>query len=591
MWKLISIIATTVLATSSLSGVTAWKEANKQPTTATKNYQQTNEDAEDIANKLFNKTVTLSPFFWLNKAIADDPSAFNAAIVKEGLLTQSELQYVSWAYLSIDEAKIYSNFGFTVKKDGATATGYMTVDVSVHATPTKKVNPPNPETAQTIANKLIENTITIDLANWTGKRIDENMALFRQTLVKEDILTQDEAQYVTNGNLQSLGVISKATIDPGIVLDVTKDGQTVGAGNITLKINAETAQQIANKLQYQQVDLSLVDFNNHYINEKGTIQNIIRVGMVYKNFLTPTEAKAVSCISHYYVNSPGPESLVFEVNTGDGTPIFISAVLYFIDDNPSFKNADYYNYLLAGRTITLNPWFLNGAASTWWTDPTKIQYFQETLVEEGYATAAESKYFKPNVNTSVPTVGGQIVTGSVIDTYSGNQVVSGINFVCEPTNWVQGWNISEQNINLTFTFSAINWNNFLNLYKSHFTLGDPYGFGAYLAQYANNGQFTTGTGLLPQILSEHNYTQSHNLSGQFYTFASKTKESKEQIITDIMSNTNSSLGTGLGIRLTEYYLSTASKWNPGGQVTLNLAYGYNDKTNTYSLKNISGNAV
>ena len=166
-------------------------------------------------------------------------------------------------------------------------------------------------------------------------------------------------------------------------------------------------------------------------------------------------------------------------------------------------------------------------------------------------SAAESKYFMPKIITN-PTKEGTSYKEEVV--YKGpgastaGDVVSNVNYIFQPTDWVQSSNITKTSIDLAFTFSAASWQNFVTSCKSHFTMSDKYGFGAYLAQYANNDHFPVG--LLPGVAPENNYLPSHTLGSQFSkTFASATKESQEQILTDIMSNTNAtSFGSGLGLR-------------------------------------------
>ena len=103
------------------------------------------EDAEDIANKLWNKTIKLDPSQFLGKNLQTDKAQFNAAIVKAGLLNANEVQYVSWNNLTIDVARWYKNGAhFTVNKDGATASG------------TASINASTGETTQQIASKIKE---------------------------------------------------------------------------------------------------------------------------------------------------------------------------------------------------------------------------------------------------------------------------------------------------------------------------------------------------------------------------------------------------------------------------------------------------
>lgn len=54
-----------------------------------------NEDVEDIASKLWQKTLDIDGNFFLGKDIKNYQSQFNTAIVKQGILTADEAKYVS----------------------------------------------------------------------------------------------------------------------------------------------------------------------------------------------------------------------------------------------------------------------------------------------------------------------------------------------------------------------------------------------------------------------------------------------------------------------------------------------------------------
>ena len=117
------------------------------------------------------------------------------------------------------------------------------------------------ETAQDIANKLKGKTIYLDFNYWNGKTITSDMTEFRNELVNQGLLTIGEAQYIYNGNLQSIGVIKTAKIWNGLVVDAKKDGKTVAQGNLTLNITnnfpEENASQIAAKIDNQTLNLKI----------------------------------------------------------------------------------------------------------------------------------------------------------------------------------------------------------------------------------------------------------------------------------------------------------------------------------------------
>ena len=135
MKKLIMILATVVLITGSVTSAAAMVHQKTKTNSVGSSKTTTNEDVEDIANKLFNKSIKLDPNFWLGKSIKDDQSQFNAAVVKDGVLTQDEIQYVTWGNLNINFAGYFVNkLTFSVTKDGAVATGTSTIDADTGET-------------------------------------------------------------------------------------------------------------------------------------------------------------------------------------------------------------------------------------------------------------------------------------------------------------------------------------------------------------------------------------------------------------------------------------------------------------------------
>lgn len=184
MKKIITSFATISLIGGSLCNVTAWKnQQTKQAQSITKqNVSTKNEDAEDIANKLFNKTIKLDPKFWFNKDIQKYQPQLDAQIVKQGILNQDELKYVSWDSFKITSAFYYWNKGsFTVTKDGATATGSVTLNASTG------------ETTSQIAAKLTKSNLQFNYAYWNNKTVNDNLILVRSILVNENILNKYEA--------------------------------------------------------------------------------------------------------------------------------------------------------------------------------------------------------------------------------------------------------------------------------------------------------------------------------------------------------------------------------------------------------------
>ena len=190
------------------------------------------EDAEDIANKLFNKSIKLDPNFWLGKNIKDYQSQFNATVVKDGILTQDEIQYISWGNVDINVAGYFVNkLTFSVKKDGATATGSSTIDADSGSTPAQ------------IAAKLTKASIYFNYTYWNKKTLQDNIPLIQSILVNEKILTKAEASVV-------VGLASPVTISKAGIVDVdfnVNDNKTNTKADVKINVHndGKTAQQVA----------------------------------------------------------------------------------------------------------------------------------------------------------------------------------------------------------------------------------------------------------------------------------------------------------------------------------------------------------
>ena len=129
MKKLMMSLATVVLITGSVTSATAMVRQKTKTDYVGSSKTTTDEDAEDIAAKLFNKSIKIVPNFWVGKSIQDYQKEFNAAVVRDRILTQDEIQYVTWGDLNINIAGYFFNkLTFSVTKDGAVATGTSTID-------------------------------------------------------------------------------------------------------------------------------------------------------------------------------------------------------------------------------------------------------------------------------------------------------------------------------------------------------------------------------------------------------------------------------------------------------------------------------
>ena len=238
MKKILASLTTIVLTTGSLANGVLWDNKAQQKTQNNQNVNEkaTNEDAEDIASKLWNQSVKIDPNFWLNKDIHSDQKDFNKAIVKDGILTASEVQYVSWGNLNINVAGWYWSKGaFTVSKDGATATGHVTVDADTG------------ETTQQIATKISKATnIKLNYNYWNNKTTQNQLPVLRDILVNDRILTKAEASVVAGVNQTTIKQVGQINLKFNI-----NDKNTNSYANAKVNVvnDGNSAQQIANNMK------------------------------------------------------------------------------------------------------------------------------------------------------------------------------------------------------------------------------------------------------------------------------------------------------------------------------------------------------
>ena len=194
-----------------------------------------NEDAEDIASKLWNKTIKIDSNVFLNKNIKNTQAQFNTVIVKEKILTKNEVKYVFWGDLKINIARWYKNGAhFSVKKDGAICTGTDTVDASIN------------ETTAQVASKLNNKDINLNLSYWNNKQVNPNLAEIRNIIVNEKLLSKAEASLITK-------ITNPITIKGAgyiLVTFVFNNGKTTATANNHLRINndGKNASQIAGEI-------------------------------------------------------------------------------------------------------------------------------------------------------------------------------------------------------------------------------------------------------------------------------------------------------------------------------------------------------
>lgn len=235
MKRLLLSLATIILLTSSIANPNLWTHQNyqQQPSAGKK---ATQEDAEDIANKLWNQSIKIDPNFWLGKDIQVDQTDFNKALVQNGFLTQDETQYVKWDSLNINQAGYFWNQGsFTVQKDGVIASGHATVDADVG------------ETSKQIAAKIAASNVQLNYTYWKDKEVSASLTDIQSIFVNEKILTKAEASTIA-------GLSSPVTIkQPGkqAVEFNVNDNNTNTYADTSLNVvdDGRDASQIASGIQ------------------------------------------------------------------------------------------------------------------------------------------------------------------------------------------------------------------------------------------------------------------------------------------------------------------------------------------------------
>ena len=292
MKKLLTSLATFVLVNGSIANAAAFtnlhaKSKAPQPLKAnpTLNGSATSVSPYDIAKKLFHKTIKLDPNVWLGKNLATERSVLNAAIVKQGILTADEVQYVTWNSLQIKAADWYWNEGFTVKKDGATAIGNVAINATTGETPAQ------------IAAKLSKATLNFNYDWWKGKDIAANWAELHQMIVNQHILTKAELSDVVGVAYGDDTIVNPYQIIL-LGLDVN-DNNTVSNAtpNVNVANDGRSANEIANtisggtfylhgNMQGQYADSTAVtqNFRNYLVNDS----------QLFTQSFTQAEANTVS---------------------------------------------------------------------------------------------------------------------------------------------------------------------------------------------------------------------------------------------------------------------------------------------------------
>ena len=235
MKKLMISLATVVLITGSVTSATAMVYQKTKTDSVGSSKTTTNEDAEDIAAKLWNQSIKIVPNFWVGKSIQDYQKEFNAAVVRDRILTQDEIQYVTWGNLNINLAGYFFNkLTFSVAKNGAVATGTSTIDADTG------------ETTAQIATKITKATnIKLNYNYWNTKAVQGDLPALRDILVNDHILTKAEASLITDVNATTITKAGQITLNLTVNDYKTNSNASL---NTDVVNDGNSAVQIANSL-------------------------------------------------------------------------------------------------------------------------------------------------------------------------------------------------------------------------------------------------------------------------------------------------------------------------------------------------------
>ena len=106
-------------------------------------------------------------------------------------------------------------------------------------------------------------------------------------------------------------------------------------------------------------------------------------------------------------------------------------------------------------------------------------------------------------------------------------------------NFNSGW-ASNYYMSLTIQLNASGWNHLL-VHKSHFTINDKWGFGAYLLQYADDNEFhhTWGNFFMPDVPDAVAFTKNNIIENYFEDFGDRI-DCKSSVAEILFSNDEAS---------------------------------------------------
>ena len=370
MKKLLTSLSTFVLVAGSAGGIATWTtwQSHHQVGVATQKTSVANETAQQIADKLNGKTIDLDPRFWAGDNLFFHQKYLISLLVKQGLITAAESKYVFWVGSKVINWDEVSRGTLTVLKDKQTVKADMFFDSSYQLN----------ETAQQIADKIKNKTIQLDPFFWLDQKITDYPKRLREDFVEQGILTYKEAHYISWGPQHF--VVNKPVLRPGNIVNVTKNGQTVSAGNVTIDVRyvSETAQQIADKIESKTIQLETGKWMNRDI-AVASAAYMLRTTIMQQGLLTEKELRYVSW-NHLTIKKPILYlGVVFNVNK-DGQSAEANNIK--LDARPHDETAQQIAEKLDGKTIRLDPAFWVGKSPSDYRQKFLNEMIQQGLINE-----------------------------------------------------------------------------------------------------------------------------------------------------------------------------------------------------------------
>ena len=340
-------------------------------------------DATSIGHKIENRTIGLHGSFWLGKDIFEYHQQLADAIVEQGLLTRAEVKYVSWGHLLITENKLYHNINFTVKTYDAT---YVASLIKFFVS----------ESSQDIANKLNKQLVNLDPGFWMNKNLQNYETTMNAVLVKENLLTKYEIQYVHWNSFQIAA--AKYYWNKAIFAVWKTNPAYEASGKVSLNVTKETSAQIATKLAKANLKLNWNNWEWRFITDQGKgydpsytilfhqLCNII----LNEHILTKAELSTVKAFHTakvgYHIAKEGLYNISFDINN-DNKYVVSHTHLQVVKDGNSAKQ------IATEATKNLSEWMLKTNTIGKYADSEYVlQNFRSLLVNFGGVKADDTKY-------------------------------------------------------------------------------------------------------------------------------------------------------------------------------------------------------